>query len=175
MTASMTQARFARPAVGTVVTTAGDREIVIRREFDAPRRLVWRTLTEPELVKRWMFGPSGWAFTICEIDLRVGGRYRYEWRNEDGRSMGLGGVYRVIARPERLVSTERFDGEHDSGETLVTTALAEREGRTTLTMTLRYESRRVRDEAIESNMAEGLDMSFRRVDAVLAELLASER
>jgi uncharacterized protein YndB with AHSA1/START domain len=175
MTAAMTQAQFAGPAAGTVVTTASDREIVITRGFDAPRRLVWRTLTEPELVKRWMFGPSGWSFTTCEIDLRVGGRYRYEWRNEDGRTMGLGGVYREIARPERLVNTERFDGEHDSGETLVTTALAEWAERTTLTMTLLYESRQARDEAIESNMAEGLDMSFQRVDAVLAELLAAER
>jgi uncharacterized protein YndB with AHSA1/START domain len=171
----MTATMIGRPQVGTVVTTAGDREIVITRNFDAPRRLVWRTLTEPELVKRWMFGPNGWSFTTCEIDLRVGGAYRYEWRNDDGRSMGLGGVYREIAQPDRLVNTERFDGEHDSGDTLVTTTLAELVQRTTLTMTLLYVSRQMRDEAIESGMSDGLEASFGRVDAVLAELLAAER
>ena len=167
----MTATMIGRPQVGTVVTTAGDREIVITRGFDAPRRLVWRTLTEPDLVKRWMFGPNGWSFTTCEIDLRVGGAYRYEWRNVDGRSMGLGGVYREIERPDRLVNTERFDGEHDSGDTLVTTTLAGRAERTTLTMTLLYVSRQMRDEAIESGMSDGLEASFGRVDAVLAELL----
>ena len=169
----MTATVLGRPHVGTVVTTPGDREIVIQRAFDAPRRLVWRTLTEPELVQRWLFGPTGWSFTTCEIDLRVGGAYRYEWRNEDGRTMGLGGVYREIAVPERLVNTERFDGEFDSGDSLVTTRLDERAARTTLTMTVLYVSREARDEAIESNMTEGLESGFARVDVVLTELLAA--
>ena len=170
MIATMTQ--IGRAAVGTVVTTSGEREITITRSFEAPRRLVWRTLTEPELVRRWMFGPVGWSFTTCEIDLRVGGMYRYEWRNEDGRSMGMGGVYREIERPERLVNTERFDGEFNSGDTLVTTALMEVAERTTISMTLLYQTKQLRDEAIESGMSDGMEAGFRRVDAVLAELTA---
>ena len=168
MIATMTQ--IGRPTVGTVVTTSGDREIRIARSFGAPRRLVWRTLTEPELVKRWMFGPEGWSFVRCEIDLQVGGAYRYEWRHEDGRSMGLGGVYCEIERPERLVNTERFDGEFDSGDTLVTTGLLEVSERTTMSMTLLYGTKQLRDEAIESGMSDGMQAGFRRVDAVLAEL-----
>ena len=146
MTTGLTERRLpGAPGVGTVVTTPGERDILITRQFDAPRRLVWRTLTEPELVRRWMLGPSGWSFTRCEIDLRVGGAYRYEWRHEDGRSMGLGGAYREISRPERLVNTQRFDGEHDSGETLVTTTLSEVAGRTTMSMTLLYGTKQLRD------------------------------
>src|SRR5687768_375094 len=173
MTATLTQ--VGRPKVGTVVTTPSDREIAISRELDAPRRLVFRTLTEPELVKRWLYGPDGWSFTTCEIDLRVGGAFRYVWGNADGRTMGLGGVYREIRRPERIVNTERFDGEDDSGETLVTNALMEWDGRTRLTMTLRYQSRELRDEAAASNMTAGMEAGFDRVDRVLAELLEEER
>ena len=173
MTATLTELKGpSARSVGAVVTTPGEREILIRREFDAPRRLVWRTLTEPELVKRWLFGPEGWSFARCEIDLRVGGAYRYEWRHEDGRSMGLGGVYREIWQPERLVNTERFDGEHDSGDTRVTTLLVEVLERTTMSMTLRYESKLLRDEAVESGMSDGMEAGFRRVDALLAELKA---
>lgn len=170
MTATLAQ--IGRPRAGTVVTTPSEREILIAREFGAPRRLVWRTLTGPDLVRRWLCGPEGWSFTRCEIDLRVGGAYRYEWRNADGRTMGLGGEYREIARPERLVNTERFDGGDNSGESLVTTTLAEWGMRTTLRMAVLYESREARDEAIESGMTNGLEASFGRLDAVLAELVA---
>ncbi|HEV2842730.1 MAG TPA: SRPBCC domain-containing protein [Chthoniobacterales bacterium] len=79
------------------------------RAFDATRDLVFDALTKPELVKRWLLGPPGWSMPICEIDLKVGGAYRYVWRHEDGREMGMGGTYREIVRPERLVNTELFD------------------------------------------------------------------
>src|SRR5262249_22153550 len=91
------------------VTAVGDREIVMTRSFDAPRRLVFEAITKPELVKRWLTGPPGWTMDVCEIDLRVGGRYRYGWQNVDGRTMAMGGVYREIAAPERVVATEKFD------------------------------------------------------------------
>ena len=168
----MTATMLGRPVVGTVVGVQGEREILITRGFDAPRRLVWRTLTEPELVKRWLYGPRGWSFARCEINLRIGGAYRYEWRHEDGRSMGLGGVYREITRPERLVNTQRFDGEHHSGDTLVTTLLVEVAERTTMSMTLLYGSKQLRDEAVESGMSDGMEAGFQRVDGVLAELRA---
>ena len=160
-----------RVGTGVVVTTPSEREVSIARQFDAPRRLVFRTLTEPALVKRWMFGPESWSFAVCEIDLRVGGAFRYVWRHADGREMGLQGVYREIVRPDRIVNTQRFDGELESGESLVTTTLVEWDERTTMTMTVQYVSRQARDEAIESNMAVGLEAGFARVDELLTELL----
>jgi uncharacterized protein YndB with AHSA1/START domain len=154
---------------GLIVTTRSEREIALTRDFDAPRRLVFDALTTPELLKRWLYGPDGWALAVCEIDLRVGGALRYAWRGPDGREMGLRGVYREIVRPERLVHTETFDEPWSSGETLVTTVLVERRGRTSFTSTLRYESRAARDEAIGSNMEQGAAASYTR----LAELLAT--
>jgi len=107
------------------LTTRGDREIVMTREFDAPRRLVFDALTKPELVKQWLLGPPGWSMPVCEIDLRVGGTYRYVWRHTDGKEMGMGGVYREIVPQERVVCSELFDEPWYPGEALVTTTLAE--------------------------------------------------
>lgn len=92
------------------VTTPSEREIVMTRVFDAPRGLVFDACTKPELVQRWLLGPPGWTMPVCEIDLRVGGRYRYVWRRDrDGSEMAMGGVYREIERPGRIVHTELFD------------------------------------------------------------------
>src|ERR1700716_4401588 len=88
------------------VTTPSDREIAMTRVFDAPRSLVFDAFTKPELLKRWLGVLGGWTFAVCEVDLKVGGKYRYVWRGKDGREMGMGGVYREIVRPERIVSTE---------------------------------------------------------------------
>jgi uncharacterized protein YndB with AHSA1/START domain len=84
------------------VTTPTDREIAMTRVFDAPRRLVFDALTKPELVKTWLLGPPGWSMPVCEIDLRVGGAYRFVWRGPDGTEMGMGGVNREIVVPEWL-------------------------------------------------------------------------
>ncbi|MCI0403922.1 MAG: SRPBCC domain-containing protein, partial [Acidobacteria bacterium] len=119
------------------VTAQGDREIVMTRVFDAPPRLVFDAHTKPELVKRWLLGPPGWSMLVCEIDLRVDGKYRYVWRRDsDGKEMACGGVFREIARPERIVHTESFDDPWYPGEALVTTLLAEQGGKTTLTQTM---------------------------------------
>src|SRR5438093_12929728 len=116
-------------------TTPTDREIAMTRLFDAPRKLVFDAWTKPELLKRW-FGPPGWSLVICEIDLKVGGAYRYVWRREhDGTDMGMGGVYREIVPPERIVNTESFDDSWYPGEALDTTVLVEQGGKTTLTTT----------------------------------------
>ena len=90
------------------LTTPTDREIVMTRVFDAPRALVFEALTTPALLKRWFLGPPGWTLAVCEIDLRVGGAYRYVWRGQKGE-MGLGGIYKEITPPERIVATEAFD------------------------------------------------------------------
>src|SRR4029077_15024127 len=85
--------------------TRGDREIVMTRVFDAPRNLVWKALTKPELLKRWAFGPPGWSLVVCEVALRVGAGYRYVWRGPDGTEMGMSGVCREFVPPERVVCT----------------------------------------------------------------------
>jgi len=107
---------------------------------------------------------------VCEIDLRVGGKYRYVWRKDsDGAEMGMGGVYREIVVPERLVTTERFDEAWYPGEAVGTLVLVEQRGRTTVTQTMLYESREARDAVLKSGMEKGVAASYDR----LADLLAS--
>src|SRR5882757_2025059 len=119
---------------GLVVTTPSDREIVMTRVFNAPRKLVFDAWTKPELVKQWLLGPPGWSMPVCEIDLKIGGKYRYEWRRvSGGQSMGMGGVYREIVPPERIVVTEQFDEAWYPGQALITLVLTEKDGKTTAT------------------------------------------
>jgi len=152
------------------ITTPSDREIAMTRVFDAPRRLVFDAFTKPELVKQWLLGPPGWTMPVCEIDLRVRGQYRYVWRRESsGKEMGMGGVYREIVGQERLVCTELFDEAWYAGESLITTTLVEQGGRTTMTSTMLYVSKEVRDGVLKSGMESGVAASYDR----LAELLAS--
>jgi len=150
------------------VEAQGDRQIVITRDFDAPRRLVFDAFSKPELVRQWLLGPPGWSMPICEIDFRVGGRYRYVWRNDSGTEMGMGGVYREIAAPERIVSTEKFDQAWYPGEAVGTIVLTERGGKTTLTQTILYESREAREMVIASPMEQGLAASFDRLEQLAA-------
>ena len=152
------------------LTAPGEREIVMTRVLDAPRQLVFDAFTKPELLKQWLLGPPGWSMPVCEIDLRVGGKYRYVWRKDsDGTEMGMGGVYREIVVPERLVTTERFDEAWYPGEAVGTLVLVEQRGRTTVTQTMRYESREARDAVLKSGMEKGVAASYDR----LAELLTA--
>jgi uncharacterized protein YndB with AHSA1/START domain len=151
------------------VTTPSEREIVMTRVFAAPRRYVFDAFTKPELVKRWLFGPDGWSLDVCEIDLRPGGAYRYVWR-KGSTAMGMGGVYREVVAPERIVATERFDDAWYPGECLGTIALVERGGKTTLTQTLLYESQDARDIALKSGMETGLAAGYDRLAAMLPSL-----
>ena len=152
------------------LSTSAEREIVMTRAFDAPRHLVFDALTKPELIRRWLLGPPGWSMPICEVDLKVGGHYRYVWRhNSDGRDMGMGGVFREIVVPERLVQTEKFDESWYPGEALATAVLVEQKGRTTLTTTVLYESREARDGILKSGMERGVAASYDRLEELLAE------
>ena len=152
------------------VTTPTEREIAMTRVFDAPRSLVFDAWTKPELLKRWLGVRGGWSLAVCEVDLKVGGRYHFVWRGPDGTEMGMGGVYREIVRPERLVATEKFDDSWYPGEAVDTTVLTERGGKTTVTTTVIYESREIRDGVLESGMARGVEESYDK----LAEYLASK-
>jgi uncharacterized protein YndB with AHSA1/START domain len=157
------------------ITTPSDREIAMTRVFAAPRRLVFDALTKPELVKRWLLGPPGWSMPVCEVDLRVGGKYRYVWRRDsDGTDMGMGGVYREIVKPERIVATEKFDQSWYSGEAVGTTRLVEQGGKTTLTQTMLYESKETRDGVLKSPMESGVGASYDRLADVLASMPTAE-
>jgi uncharacterized protein YndB with AHSA1/START domain len=154
---------------GTLKLTApGDREIVMTRDFDAPRRLVFDAFTKPELVRRWLLGPDGWSMVVCEIDLRVGGRYRYVWRRDkDGTEMGMSGVHQEVVPPERIVATEKFDQAWYPGEAVNTTVLTEQRGKTTLTQTVLYQSREARDGVLKSGMESGVAASYDRLEKLL--------
>ena len=148
------------------VSTPGDREIVMTRVFDAPREMVFDAFSKPELLKRW-FGPRGWSLVVCEIDLRVGGGFRFVLRGPGGNEMGMRGVYKEIQRPERSVHMESFDDY--PGESQVTANFAESAGKTTLTVTVEYPSREVRDIVLQTGMEHGAAESYDK----LAEMLAS--
>jgi uncharacterized protein YndB with AHSA1/START domain len=150
------------------VTTPSDLEIAMTRVFSAPRRLVFEALTKPELVKQWLLGPPGWTMPVCEIDLRVGGAFRYVWRHAEGREMGMGGVFREIVPQERIVHTELFDEAWYAGEALVTNVLVEQGGKTTLTLTSRFETRETRDAVLKSGMESGVAVSYDRLEQLLA-------
>jgi uncharacterized protein YndB with AHSA1/START domain/effector-binding domain-containing protein len=159
------------PFAGTLsVAARGDREIVMTRAFDAPRPLVFDAFTKPEFVKQWLLGPPGWTMPVCEIDLKVGGRYRYVWKKESkGVSMGVSGVYREVSPPARVVHTERFDEAWYSGEALITTEFAETPAGTTVTMTMLLESREARDGVLKSGMESGVGVSYDRLANILDE------
>src|SRR3954454_12045532 len=139
------------------VTAPTDREIVLTRVFDAPRRLVYDAFTRPELLKRW-FGPRGWSLVVCEVDLRVGGAWRFVLRGPDGRDMGMRGVYRELAAPERSVHMESFDDY--PGESQVTAMFVESGGKTTLTVTVEYPSQEIRDMVASMGMEHGAAESY---------------
>jgi uncharacterized protein YndB with AHSA1/START domain len=150
------------------VTTPSDREIAMTRVFSAPRQLVFEALTRPELVSQWLLGPPGWTMPVCEIDLRVGGKYRYVWRNQNGKEMASGGEFQEIAPPERLVASERFEDPWYPGEGVATWLLTEAGGETTLTLTMLYDSQQTRDMALKSGMEKGVAISFDRLEELVS-------
>ena len=147
------------------VTTPSPTEIVLTRVFDAPRDLVFRAMHEPELVKRW-YGPHGHNLVVCEIDFRVGGKWRYVLRDPGGKDMGMYGSYKEIDAPARIVSTEGFD-MYPVGEALVTVLLVEHDGKTTMTSTSRYPSQQIRDMVIATGMEHGAAETFDRLNDLL--------
>ena len=161
---------------GLKLTTSGDRELVMTRVFDAPRSLVYDAFTKPELVRRWLLGPEGWSMPTCEIDLKVGGKYRYVWkRDSDGTEMGMGGVYREIVPNHKIVATEKFDEAWYPGEAVGTLLLSEEGGKTALTQTVLYQSREARDGVLKSGMESGVSRSYDRLEEQLAERSAKQK
>lgn len=150
------------------VSTPSDREILMTRTFSAPRQLVWDAHTKCDLLKRWLFGPDGWELAVCQMDLRVGGRYRWVWRHPQKKEMATGGVFREIVAPERLVNTEQFEEPWYPGEAVNTMVLTEQAGKTLMTLTLLHETKESRDIALKSGMETGMEMGFERLDKIFA-------
>jgi uncharacterized protein YndB with AHSA1/START domain len=151
-----------------VVTLPSDTEILITRQFDAPAEKLFAAYTTPELVQRWWgFETSEWL--VCEIDLRVGGTWRYVTREAEGFEVGFHGTYLELDAPHRLVSTEAYEGvpegvDPDDGASVNTVTLDEADGVTTLTVLCRYPSQEVRDMVIESGMESGMQVSYDRME-----------
>lgn len=151
-----------------IITTPGDRQIVITRTFAAPRDLVFLCYSKPDLLRRW-YGLPDWTMTVCEIDFRVGGKWRFVTRSPDGFEMGSQGVYTYIAPPSRIEQTETYDQDWTGGETTQVLALSETAGITTSTLTITYATAEARAGAAASPMAMGMEIGFKRLDALLAE------
>jgi uncharacterized protein YndB with AHSA1/START domain len=150
-----------------IIEPVGESDLLISRDFDAPRALVYKAFTTPALVQRWLLGPDGWTMPVCEIDLRPGGRFRYVWKKGDVE-MGMSGTFREVAPPERIVHTEIFDQDWTGGETLVTTIFNEAAGRTTVSMTVHYASAAARAGALQTGMTDGMASTYDRLEAMLA-------
>ena len=153
------------------ISTPSDREIAMTRTFDAPCALVFDAWTKPELLKRWLGVFGGWSFVVCEVDLRVGGAYRYVWRGAKGNEMGMGGIFREIVRPERIVCTEKFDEAWYPGDAVDTTTFVEKGGKTTVTTTVLYATKEARDGVLQSPMEGGVAKSYDKLAEVLASTL----
>jgi uncharacterized protein YndB with AHSA1/START domain len=153
------------------VTLPSDTQILITREFDARRHLVWRAWTTPELVRRWWHANRG-EMTVCEIDLRVGGKWRYAMEAEGFGEVGFHGEYREIVPDERLVSTEVYEGIPDADEhaALDTLTLEEVDGRTLMTVLVEHPTKEGRDAHIESGMEDGMQDAMDLLEEVAVSL-----
>lgn len=151
------------------VTTPGEREILISREFEAPRHLVFDAMSKAELLKRWLSGPPGWSMVECESDARVGGTFRHLWHGPENMQMSMHGVYREIVSPALIARTEKFafGCEAQPGEQLATMVLKDLGGRTGLALTVRYDSKAGRDAALASGMERGIAASYENLDRLL--------
>ncbi|WP_433075278.1 SRPBCC family protein [Dactylosporangium sp. CA-052675] len=153
------------------VTLPTDRQILITREFNAPKALVWRVYTEPDLVKRW-WGAGMGEMHSAEIDLRVGGAWRFVQVGPGGHEVAFRGVYREVEAPDRLVNTEVFEGlpDPDAHTGLITVTLTETGGRTLMEMRCEYGDQETRDAIIASGMEAGLQHSLDALESVAVSL-----
>jgi len=156
------------------VTLPAEEQILITREFDAPKHLVWEAFTTPELVKRWWNAKRG-EMTVAEIDLQVGGKWRYMMVTPDGFEVGFHGEYREVVTGERIVSTETYEGVPDDvseedATTINTASFEESDGRTTLTILVQASSKESRDAIIASGMEDGLQDALDLLEEVAVSL-----
>ena len=150
-----------------------DTEVLVKRSFDAPAKLVWRTYMEPELMRRWCSGPPGWTMHVCEMDMRVGGTYRWRWRSDqDGQEFGCSGEVLEVVPHSKIVHTQSWGDMGDtmgSEPSIITVSLQETGGITTVSTTIRFASKADRDAAFATGMTDGMEMSYQQLDAMLAQ------
>ena len=157
------------------VSLPNDTEVRVQRAFRAPRDLVFEAYTTPELLRRWLRGYPGWTMTVCEVDLRVGGTFRWRWRaDEDGKEFGFQGEFLEVEAPSRIRNTEAFDpgdvgGAMGDQPAMVTVTFEEQGGVTIMTTLIDYDSRASRDQALATGMTDGMEVSYGRLDALLSE------
>jgi uncharacterized protein YndB with AHSA1/START domain len=157
------------------VTLPSDREVKVTRAFKAPRALVYRAYTEPDLVRQWLLGPPGWSMPVCEMDVRVGGQYRWRWRSDsDNTEFGFRGTFREVQPPSKLVHTEGYDpgtvgGNSPGNDAIVTVTFTEEKGVTTVTTLVDFGSKEVRDAAVSTGMTDGMEQSYQLLDRLLDE------
>ena len=153
------------------ITLPSDREIAITRSFKAPADLIFDCWTIPALIRRWL-GPADWVFTTCEFDARVGGKWRFVTKGPDGFEMGSSGEVLEITRPDWIKTNEIYDMDWTGGQTIVTNRISEESGITTSVVTILYASKEARDGARATPMAEGMEMGFKRLEELLADMPA---
>jgi uncharacterized protein YndB with AHSA1/START domain len=151
------------------LTLPTDEQIRVVREFAAPRHLVWRAWTEPELIRRWWYAKRG-RMTVAEVDLRVGGTYRYAMVTDGGVEVAFHGEYREIVADERLVATEVYEGDPTGGVAVTTARFTEHEGRTTVELTMEHGSKEVRDAVLATGMEDGLQDGLDLLEETAASL-----
>jgi uncharacterized protein YndB with AHSA1/START domain len=153
-----------------------DTEVLVKRSFDAPVKLVWRAYVEPDLMRRWCGGYPGWSMPVCEMDMRVGGQYRWRWRNdEDGQEFGFTGEFLEVVPHARIVHTQVFDPgdlgvSMGSEPSIITVTFHEVNGATDVTTTINFASKADRDEALATGMTDGMETNYKRLDEILAEV-----
>lgn len=153
------------------IALPSDREIQVTRQFKAPADLVFDCWTIPALIRRWL-GPADWVFVTCEFDARVGGKWRFVTRGPDGFEMGSSGEVLEITRPSWIKTNEIYDMDWTGGQTINTNRITEDSGITTSVITVLYSSKEARDGARATPMAEGMEMGFKRLDELLADMPA---
>ncbi len=164
------------PPHGAEVSLPSESEVLVTRSFAAPRPLVYRAYTEPALVRKWLLGPPGWSMPVCEMDVRVGGGFRWLWKaDEDGSQFGFHGVFEEVEAPSRLRHTEVYDpgdvggSMGEAGQSMVTVTFEETGGVTLVSTHIDFGSKEARDAAMSTGMTDGMEMSYKLLESLLRE------
>ncbi len=156
------------------VSTPSDREVLVKRSFDAPVNLVWQAYTDPEFMRRWLTAMPGWSMPVCEMATHVGGKYRWRWRSEDGQEFGFTGEILEVELHSKIAHTQIYDpGNGDFGSmggepSIITVTFNETKGVTNVTTSIKFASQADRDAAMSTGMTDGMEMSYKQLDAVLS-------
>jgi uncharacterized protein YndB with AHSA1/START domain len=157
------------------VSTPSDREVLIKRSFEASVNSVWQAYTDPALMRRWLTAMPGWSMPMCEMTTDVGGKYRWRWRNEDGQEFGFTGEMLEVELHSKIVHTQIYDPGNVGGSmgddwSVITVTFNETDGITKVATLINFASKADRDAAISTGMTDGMEMSYKQLDAVLAEV-----